>query len=70
MVLCGQHSLEIFSLGVLLSFVGHFATLEISASIWMQLLVSALGILAMVTMATISSWGDKVSTPINVVPPR
>lgn len=24
MILCGQHSLEIFALGVLLSFVGHF----------------------------------------------
>src|SRR6266568_386022 len=66
MILCGQHSLEIFALGVLLSFVGHFATLEISGSIWMQLLVSALGILAMVTMAAISSWGDSVSTPIKV----
>jgi hypothetical protein len=70
MILCGQHSLEIFSLGVLLSFVGHFATLEISGTIWMQLLVSTLGILAMVTVAAISSWGDKVSTPIKVGPPR
>jgi hypothetical protein len=69
MILCGQHSLEIFSLGVLLSFVGHFATLEISGSVWMQFLVSVFGILAMITMATISSWGDKVSTPIKVVSP-
>ena len=69
MILCGQHSLEIFALGVLLSFVGHFATLEISSSIWMQVSVSALGILAMVMMAAISSWGDKVSTPIKVILP-
>jgi hypothetical protein len=69
MVLCGQHSLEIFALGVLLSFVGHFATLEISSSVWMQLLVGTLGMLAMVGVAAVSSWGDRVSTPIKTISP-
>ena len=31
-ILCGQHSLEIFCLGIFLSFIGHFVTSEISRS--------------------------------------
>ena len=40
-IVCGQHSLEIFCLGVFLSFAAHFAMTEVSAAFWMQLLVSA-----------------------------
>ena len=43
-ILCGQHSLEIFCLGVFLSFAAHFAMVEISGAFWMQVLVSVLGI--------------------------
>lgn len=55
-ILCGQHSLEIFCLGVFLSFAGHFAMVEISDGIGMQVLVSALGILAMVATAGMIKW--------------
>jgi len=55
-ILCGQHSLEIFCLGVFLSFVGHFAMVEISDGIAMQVAVSALGIVAMVATAALISW--------------
>ena len=44
MILCGQHSLEIFCLGILLSFIGHFVTSEVSRSVGMQILISMLGI--------------------------
>ena len=37
MILCGQHSLEIFCLGIFLSFIGHFVTSEFSRSIGMQM---------------------------------
>ncbi len=47
-ILCGQHSLEIFCLGVFLAFAAHFAKVEISPGIPMQILVSVLGILIMV----------------------
>src|SRR5256885_4204953 len=40
-IVCGQHSLEIFCLGVFLSFAAHFAMVEVSGAFWMQLLVSA-----------------------------
>jgi hypothetical protein len=55
-ILCGQHSLEIFCLGVFLSFVGHFAMVEISDGIAMQVLISVLGIVAMVATATLITW--------------
>src|SRR6266705_1367655 len=44
----GQHSLEIFGLGIVLAFAGHFATVDIAAGVAMQMLVSALGIAAMI----------------------
>ena len=55
-IVCGQHSLEIFCLGVFLSFAAHFAMVEISGAIWMQFLLSALGIVAMVAVAGLLSW--------------
>ena len=60
MILCGQHSLEIFCLGIFLSFLGHFVTSEISRSIGMQILISALGILTMIAVAWLISWYKSV----------
>lgn len=59
-VLCGQHSLEIFCLGVFLAFAGHFAMTELSETVGMQVLVSALGIAIMVATAALISWYRKV----------
>ena len=56
MIICGQHSLEIFCLGIFLSFLGQVFTSEISRSIGAQILISALGILAMVAVAALISW--------------
>jgi hypothetical protein len=58
-IICGQHSLEIFCLGVFLSFAAHFAMVEISGEFWMQVLVSALGILIMVAVASLLTWYKK-----------
>jgi hypothetical protein len=55
-ILCGQHSLEIFCLGVFLAFAAHFAKVEVSPGIPMQILVSVLGILIMVGVAWLLSW--------------
>jgi hypothetical protein len=55
-ILCGQHSLEIFCLGVFLAFAGHFAMVEISGALWMQVLISALGILTMIAAAALIGW--------------
>jgi len=55
-ILCGQHSLEIFCLGVFLSFAGHFALVEISGAFWMQVVISLLGIVAMIATAALVTW--------------
>jgi hypothetical protein len=55
-IICGQHSLEIFCLGVFLAFAGHFIFIEISDRVPMQLLVSVSGIAAMVAVAALITW--------------
>ena len=59
-ILCGQHSLEIFCLGVFLAFAAHFVRVEISGGIGMQILVSALGIVIMAGVAWLLSWYKSV----------
>jgi hypothetical protein len=55
-ILCGQHSLEIFCLGVFLSFAGHFVFIQVSDRALMQVLVSAAGIAIMFATAALISW--------------
>ncbi len=55
-ILCGQHSLEIFCLGVFLAFAAHFARVELSGGILMQITVSLLGILIMIATAWLFAW--------------
>jgi hypothetical protein len=59
-ILCGQHSLEIFCLGVFLAFAGRFAMVEVSGGFAAQISVSFLGILVMIGAATLISWYKKV----------
>jgi hypothetical protein len=60
MIICGAHSLEIFCLGVFLAFAGHFATVEVSDRIAMQVAISVVGISAMVAVATLITWYKKI----------
>jgi len=55
-ILCGQNSLEVFCFGIFLSFAGHFAMVEISDRIWMQVCVAVGGIAAMAGLATMITW--------------
>jgi hypothetical protein len=55
-ILCGQHSLEIFCLGIFLSFAGHFILTEISGLVAMQVLVSLAGVALMVAIAALMGW--------------
>ena len=54
--MCGQHSLEIFCLGVFLSFSAHFVLTEVSSLIAMQIAVSLIGIAIMVSVAAVMTW--------------
>jgi hypothetical protein len=55
-IICGQHSLEIFCLGVFLSFAGHFVFTEVSNRVLTHVIVSLVGILVMIGAAAIISW--------------
>jgi hypothetical protein len=55
-ILCGQHSLEVFCLGVFLSFTAYFVLVEVSARIIMQVVVSVAGVLLMVALAGLITW--------------
>jgi hypothetical protein len=50
-IVCGQHSLQVFCAGTVLAFLGQFALIEVDPSSLAQLLVSAFGIAAMVILA-------------------
>jgi len=56
LVLCGQQSLEIFCLGILLSALGHFILSEYDSAISTQLLVNLAGILVMCLTAIMLNW--------------
>jgi hypothetical protein len=56
LILCGQHSLEIFCLGVFLSFAGHFVLAEIHGGAWLHLFISLSGIVIMSGAAWLFSW--------------
>ncbi len=55
-ILCGQHSLEIFCLGVFLAFAAHFVRMEMSGGVAAQIFVSIAGILIMIAVAWLISW--------------
>jgi hypothetical protein len=53
---CGQHSLEIFCLGVFLAFAGQFIISEWSGGPLVQTAISITGILIMIATANLISW--------------
>jgi hypothetical protein len=61
MVLCGQHSLEIFCIGVFLAFAGHFVLAEVAGGAGMHALISLVGIVVMSTAAWVFSWYKRVT---------
>jgi len=61
MILCGQHSLEIFCLGVFLAFAGHFILAEVGGGAALHALISLCGILIMWGVASVISWYKRVA---------
>lgn len=57
---CGQHSLEIFCLGVFLAFAGQFIIGEWSGGPLVQAAISLLGILIMVATAYLIAWYKRI----------
>jgi len=56
MILCGQNSLEIFCLGVALGFTGYFVLTELSAGIFLHVLVGISGVAIMSGGAWLLAW--------------
>lgn len=61
LIRCGQHSLEIFCLGVFLAFAGHFVLAEVSGGAGMHLMISISGIIVMSAAALLFSWYKRVA---------
>ena len=57
---CGENSLAMYCLGVLLSFMGHAVLVEFSGTIAMQAAVSIAGIALMIAAATLMTWTAKL----------
>jgi hypothetical protein len=61
LILCGQHSLEIFCLGVFLAFAGHFILAEVGGGAALHALISLSGIVIMSAVAWVISWYKRVA---------
>ena len=59
-IVCGQHSLETFCLGVFLAFAGHFVFTEVSNRLLTHVIVSISGIAIMVAVAALVSWYKRI----------
>ena len=59
-ILCGQHSLPIFCLGVFLSFSAHWILTQYTKGVWEQLAVSFLGIVIMIVVAWLLDRAERV----------
>ena len=62
LIICGEHSLEIFCLGVFLSFTAHILMIEVSSRIPFQIAVSVGGIFVMIAVAGIMTWYKKLQS--------
>jgi hypothetical protein len=55
-IICGQQSLYIFCLGIVLSVLGHFLLAEFSGGFLMQIGVNLIGVGAMIAVALLLNW--------------
>lgn len=62
-ILCGQQSLQTFSVGVFLSFAAYFVLIETTNAIWMQILVNVLGIAILTLLAWYKTWTTRMDKP-------
>jgi hypothetical protein len=55
-VRCGENSLEIYCLGVMLSLLAHLLLTRVSGGTPAQIAVSIMGVAALIAFATLSTW--------------
>lgn len=66
LVKCGQHSLEVFCVGIYLSFIATLVLEKTSDGLFAQLLVGAGGLAIMTTVAYYRSWSKRIEAPAHV----
>jgi hypothetical protein len=67
LILCGQHSLEVFCLGVTLAFTGQVAAVEAPGSAMIRFLVAVVGIAVMVGVSALLSWYNSSRVSFRIV---
>jgi hypothetical protein len=60
LIRCGENSLAIYCLGVLLAFIAQVLLKQISSGLLMQFAVSIAGIAAMIAAANVMTWNAKL----------
>ena len=65
---CGQQSLQVFCVGIFLSFVAHFILMLSWGTIWAQLGVSIAGIIILTIVAYYGNWSKKQDKPLPKTP--
>jgi hypothetical protein len=68
-VVCGQRSLEVFCVGIFLSFVGHFVLEMFSDGLAAQVAVSAAGLMLMSCVAFYRTWSRSLDRPLSSAKP-
>ena len=63
MIRCGENSLAMYCLSILLSFIGYVIMVRFSSTIAMQAAVSIVGIALMIATATLMTWTGKQDRP-------
>jgi hypothetical protein len=61
LILCGQYSLQIFALGVALSFAGYALLMELDAGVALHVIVGAAGILFLYGVARMFTWYKRIT---------
>jgi hypothetical protein len=64
LIKCGQQSLEVFCVGVFLSFIAHVVLETVSNSFFAQLLVGGAGLAIMTGVAYYRSWSKQIDKPV------
>jgi hypothetical protein len=67
LILCGQHSLEVFCLGVTLAFAGQVAALEAPGSAIIRFMVAVAGIAVMVGVSALLSWYNSTRVSFRIM---
>ncbi len=67
LTMCGQHSLEVFCLGVILAFAGQAAAFEAPGSAVIRFMIAVTGITMMVAVSALLTWYNSTRVSFRIV---